>query len=183
MAIVDPKTHRVVGHVSVGAHPVAVAVGHGSVWIANADDGTVSRIDPETRKVLRTIGIGTPVSDLAVSGEAVWVANGSDGTVSRIDPGSNAVVATIDLRGPNLLAPIPVHALTLGAGAIWVASGDNRVVRIDPATNKVAAEIGVPSAPVDVTADEEAVWAESHCRTVGEDRAADERGHGHCCDR
>jgi basic membrane protein A len=160
VGIVDPKTNRVTGQVQVGARPVAVVVGHGSVWVANADDGTVSRIDPETRKVVKTIGIGAPVSDLAVGGEAVWVANGSEGTVSRIDPGSNAVVAEVDLRGPNRLAPSPVHALTRGAGAIWVASGDNRVVRVDPATSKVVAEISVPSAPVDLVVYEGAVWVE-----------------------
>jgi Uncharacterized conserved protein len=72
--------------VLVGRRPVALAIGHGSVWVANTDDGTVSRIHPDRREVIRTIGIGAPAIDLAVATDAVWVANGSDGTVSRIDP-------------------------------------------------------------------------------------------------
>ena len=97
--MIDPQRSRVVGHVRVGRRPVAVAIGHGSVWVANADDGTVSRIRPDRREVIRTIGIGAPAIDLAVATDAVWVANGSDGTVSRIDPRADAVVETIDLRG------------------------------------------------------------------------------------
>jgi YVTN family beta-propeller protein len=160
VAIVDPKTNRVVGQVPVGARPVSVVVGHGSVWVANADDGTVSRIDPRIRQVVKTIGIGAPVSDLAVSASGIWVASGSEGTVSQIDPESNAVVGEVDLRGPNPLAPRPVHAVAAGAGAIWATSGDDSVVRIEPATNKVTAQISVPSAPVDLAANRSAVWVE-----------------------
>src|ERR687895_379023 len=101
VAVIDPQRSRVVGHVLVGRRPVALAIGHGSVWVANADDGTVSRIHPDRREVIRTIGIGAPAIDLAVATDAVWVANGSDGTVSRIDPGADAVVETIDLRGSS----------------------------------------------------------------------------------
>ena len=87
------------GHVLVGRRPVALAIGHGSVWVANTDDGTVSRIHPDRREVIRTIGIGAPAIDLAVATDAVWVANGSEGTISRIDPSADAVVETIDLKG------------------------------------------------------------------------------------
>src|SRR5262249_36192430 len=66
VAVVDPEQARVVGHVLVGRRPVAVAGGHGSVWVANADDGTVSRIDPDRGEVIRTIGIGAPAIDLSV---------------------------------------------------------------------------------------------------------------------
>src|SRR5262245_29499218 len=38
VAVIDPESSRVVGHVSVGRRPVALAVGHGSIWVANADD-------------------------------------------------------------------------------------------------------------------------------------------------
>src|SRR5262245_33302867 len=64
VAAIDPQRSRVVGHVRVGRRPVALAIGHGSVWVANADDGTVSRIDPARGDVIRTIGIGAPAIDL-----------------------------------------------------------------------------------------------------------------------
>jgi DNA-binding SARP family transcriptional activator/DNA-binding beta-propeller fold protein YncE len=159
VAVVDPRRSRVVGHVGVGRRPVAVAIGHGSVWVANADDGTVSRIDPERHEVIRTIGIGAPAVDLAVAADAVWVANGSDGTVSRIDPSADAVVETIDLRGSSELAWNPMYAVAADDDSVWIAAGPHHLHRIDPATNEPLAVVDVGSAPVDVAVGEDAIWA------------------------
>src|SRR5262249_22690683 len=143
VAVIDSRRSRVVGHVLVGRRPVALAVGHGSVWVANADDGTVSRIDPDRNEVIRTIGIGAPAIDLAVATDAVWVANGSDGTLSRIDPSTDAVVETIDLRGSSELAWNPTYAVDANDDAVWVAVGTHHVIGIDPATNEPFATIDV----------------------------------------
>jgi DNA-binding SARP family transcriptional activator len=158
VAVIDPERARVVGHVLVGRRPVAVAGGHGSVWVANADDGTVSRIDPDRREVIRTIGIGAPAIDLSVGPDAVWVANGSEGTVSRIDPNADAVVETIDLRGSSELAWNPTYAVDAESEAVWIAAGPHHVVRIDPATNEPVAIIDVGYVPVGVAFGEEALW-------------------------
>jgi DNA-binding SARP family transcriptional activator/streptogramin lyase len=158
VAVIDPERARVVGHVLVGRRPVAVAGGHGSVWVANADDGTVSRIDPDRGEVIRTIGIGAPAIDLSVGPDAVWVANGSDGTVSRIDPNADAVVETIDLRGSSELAWNPTYAVDAESDAVWIAAGPHHVVRIDPATNEPVAIIDVGHVPVGVAFGEDALW-------------------------
>jgi DNA-binding SARP family transcriptional activator len=158
VALVDHEEARVVGHVLVGRRPVAVVVGHGSVWVANADDGTVSRIDPGRREVIRTIGIGAPAIDLAVGSDAVWVANGSEGTVTRIDPNADAVVDTIDLRGSSDLAWNPTYAVDTGGGLVWVAVGPRHVVRIDPATDEVVGKTDVRHVPVGVAFHEGTLW-------------------------
>ncbi len=158
VAVIDLQRSRVIGHVLVGRRPVALAIGHGSVWVANADDGTVSRIDPDRCEVIRTIGIGAPAIDLAVATDAVWVANGSDGTVSRIDPSADAVVETIDLRGSSELAWNPTYAVDADDGAVWIAGGTHHVLRIDPATNEPVAIIDVGRVPLCVALTDEAVW-------------------------
>jgi DNA-binding SARP family transcriptional activator/glutamine cyclotransferase len=158
VAVVDPQRSRVVGHVLVGRRPVALAIGHGSVWVANADDGTVSRIHPDRGEVIRTIGIGAPAIDLAATTDAVWVANGSDGTVSRIDPSVDAVVETIDLRGSSELSWNPTYAVDADDDSVWIAAGPHHVLRIDPATNEPFAIIDVGRAPVGVALGEEALW-------------------------
>jgi DNA-binding SARP family transcriptional activator len=158
VAVIDPQRSRVVGHVLVGRRPVALAIGHGSVWVANADDGTVSRIHPDRREVIRTIGIGAPAIDLAVATDAVWVANGSDGTVSRIDPSADAVVETIDLRGSSELVWNPTYAVDADDDSVWIAAGPHHVLRIDPATNEPSAIIDVGRVPVGVALGEEALW-------------------------
>ena len=158
VALIDLERSLIVGHVLVGRRPVALAIGHGSVWVANADDGTVSRIDADRREVIRTIGIGAPAIDLAVGTDAVWVVNGSDGTVSRIDPGADAVVETIDLRGSNELVWNPTYAVDADDDSAWIAAGPHHVLRIDPATNEPSAIIDVGRVPVSVAVGEEAVW-------------------------
>jgi YVTN family beta-propeller protein len=60
--------------VQVGDFPTAVAVGHGSVWVANAGEGTVSRIDPETRTIVATIRLGASPETIAVTDRVVLVA-------------------------------------------------------------------------------------------------------------
>jgi DNA-binding SARP family transcriptional activator len=158
VAVIDLQRSRVVGHVRVGRRPVAVAIGHGSVWVANADDGTVSRIDQDRHELIRTIGIGAPAIDLAVATDAVWVANGSAGTVSRIDPGADAVVETIDLRGSSELAWNPTYAVDADDDSAWIAAGPHHVVRIDPTTNEPSAIIDVGHVPVGVALGQEALW-------------------------
>jgi DNA-binding SARP family transcriptional activator/glutamine cyclotransferase len=158
VAVIDPEQARLVSYVLVGRRPVALAGGHGSVWVANADDGTVSRIAPDRCEVIRTIGIGAPAIDLSVGPDAVWVANGSDGTVSRIDPRADAVVETIDLRGSSEIAWNPTYAVAAESKAVWIAAGPRQVVRIDPETNEPVAIIDVGDVPVCVACGEGAVW-------------------------
>ena len=158
VAVIDLQRSRVVRHVLVGRRPAAVAIGHGSVWVANADDGTVSRIDQDRHELIRTIGIGAPAIDLAVATDAVWVANGSDGTVSRIDPSADAVVETIDLRGSSELVWNPTYAVDADDDSVWIAAGPHHVLRIDPTTNEPSAIIDVGHVPVGVALGQEALW-------------------------
>ena len=67
----DPGS-RTVRTITVGAHPVALAIGEGAVWVANAGDGTVSRIDPRTNAVVTT-HLGSSPGGIAVGGGRVWV--------------------------------------------------------------------------------------------------------------
>jgi DNA-binding SARP family transcriptional activator len=158
VAVIDSQRSRVVGHVLVGRRPVALAIGHGSVWVANTDDGTVSRIHPDRLEVIRTIGIGAPAIDLAVASDAVWVANGSAGTVSRIDPSADAVVETIDLRGSSELVWNPTYAVDADDDSVWIAAGPHHVLRIDPTTNEPSAIIDVGHVPVGVAIGHDTLW-------------------------
>jgi YVTN family beta-propeller protein len=158
VAVVDAKTLRVVDSLDVGSEPVAIVYGHDSIWVANSEDDTVSRINPETREVEATIGVPSPV-DLAVGAHAIWVAGGIDGTVSRIDPESNDVVATLDLRGRDPVVPRTVNGIAAGAGGVWAAVAGKELVRIDPARNRVVRSIDVGAAPLAVASEPGAVWA------------------------
>ena len=157
LAVVDLATRRVEASVRVGTSPNAIAYGHGSLWVANTDDETLSRIDPRTREVVATIGVG-PAVDLAIGPDAVWTANGIDGTVGRVDPESGVRIATIDLRGDDPVVPNTVNAVAVGGGAVWAAVARS-VVRIDPATNRVARVVKLGTTPFFVRYGHGSVWA------------------------
>jgi YVTN family beta-propeller protein len=44
---IDPKTAKAVQTIHVGHSPEGIAVGPKSVWVANGQDGTLTRIDPD----------------------------------------------------------------------------------------------------------------------------------------
>jgi peptide/nickel transport system substrate-binding protein len=98
----------------VGQEPSAIAVGRGAVWVANTQDGTVSRLDPDSASVIETIPVGSRPTGVATGGGGVWVANSLSGTVSRIDPETNEVVATADVGQ----AP---QGIAVAHGLVWTS--------------------------------------------------------------
>ncbi len=156
VAVIDPQRSRVVGHVPVGRRPVALAIGHGSVWVANTDDGTVSRIDPSADAVVETIDlrgsselVWNPTYAVDADDDSVWVAAGPH-HVLRIDPATNEPFASIDV------GQVPV-GVALGEEAVWVATTAERALRIEPHTNAASTEVPI-GPPVAVTAGKQAVW-------------------------
>jgi YVTN family beta-propeller protein len=83
----------------------AVTSGFGSIWSANADSKTISRIDPATNQIIATIHApGPEPTGITVGPDGVWFSqsgdvNGSpDGhTVARIDPSSDRIVQRVSV--------------------------------------------------------------------------------------
>jgi YVTN family beta-propeller protein len=159
---IDPQANRLVGRpVGTGASPQSLAVGGGSLWVANHDARTVARIDQASGRVVADIPVPSEPHRVAYGAGAVWVGNWHDDSVSRIDPATNRVVGS----------PIPIGAhhagnLVVGAGDLWVTSDyrvdgaaqDTVVVRIDAQTNRAVETIAVGGHPIDVAAAGGAVW-------------------------
>jgi YVTN family beta-propeller protein len=120
---------RVAATIPVGTSPVDVLVSQDAVWVANAGQGTVSRIDPATNTVTQTVQVGRNPIRLAAGFGSIWVANQTEQTLSRIDARSGQLRATIPTP---TLAP---NQLAVGAGSVWALAGYS-LLRIDPATNK-----------------------------------------------
>jgi YVTN family beta-propeller protein len=150
VAVINPVTDKLVGDISVGKRPAAVAVGEGGVWVANQDDRTISQIDPKTRKVVDTIGVGSDVHEIASGFGSVWVAGGTDGTVTRIDPRTGKTTTFG-------LGPQPVFWVATGAGGVWATSGEE-LVRIDPTSDRIAVKYPISGEPTGLTAGRRAVW-------------------------
>jgi streptogramin lyase len=106
------------------------------------------------------------VYDVAVTEGDVWVT--SHAGLFRVDPAS--VEATNVLPRDDLFGAEPGH------GALWISTGSGgRVLRIDPATSSVTAEIDIGAGPVThLTMSEDAVWVSAISDLVRIDPATNE---------
>ena len=121
LVVIDPSRNRIVGVVPVGHTPRGVAVGRDYVWVANSADGTISQIGKKSLSTVQTIGLGEQATDLVESAGSVWVATGIDNTLVQLDARSGGIQERLHLSSKDPTAS--AHAVTAGAGAIWVASG------------------------------------------------------------
>jgi YVTN family beta-propeller protein len=112
VAAFNPATDQLTADLAVGVRPQGVAVGEGSVWVANTDDRTVSRLDPSALELVRTIPVGVYPSDVAAGPLGVWVVSGPSGRLLRID--RKGAIALGYTCGKSA-------SVTLGAGSLWAS--------------------------------------------------------------
>jgi streptogramin lyase len=160
LVAVDAATNSVglrFPELSHGEH-TGVAVGDGSVWMANVDSGVISRRDARTGQVTaRTDGPRLP-TDLVFGDGSLWVLTGAarqeaqgPGSVVRIDPRTDRIV-------DSYVMGIRPRAIAFGLGAAWVANGDSSSVsRIDAASGTVTT-IPLDQPPLSIAAGDAGVW-------------------------
>jgi serine/threonine protein kinase/DNA-binding beta-propeller fold protein YncE len=129
-----------------------VATGAGSVWIANRELDTVTRVDAGSRQVEGDpIQVGREPDSLAAGLGAMWVTNTSDNSVTRLDLGSGKSLGT----HPVGAAP---EGILVARGSAWIANGgDGTVTRLDSGGNETATT-SVGTAPVQLAATSDSVW-------------------------
>lgn len=149
----------------------APVVGFGSLWVANCSDKCIYRINRTTGEVIAKIRTGLANKfgelSLAVGAGSVWVLSDSAGILTRINPIKNQIQKRIKVQ------PLS-YCVAFGYDAVWVtntgsvvynwntgeAIAKNRgsIQRINPRTNKVAAQINVGLAPLFIAVGENSVW-------------------------
>ncbi len=134
LAAIDARSNNIVGSVSVGVRPSAVATGMNSIWVTNVYDKTLSRVDPHTLSPQRTIPLPSTPTGLAVGFGSVWVVSGTAGSISRVDPGTDQVAIT-----KKVTQSAPGGSATVGAGSVWAAYGNALVARVDRTSGRVLA--------------------------------------------
>jgi YVTN family beta-propeller protein len=145
----QPTTTGLPRHVQatirVGKAPGAVVVEGSSVWVANSEERTVSRIDPATDGVVATIPVGGRPTHLTAASGAVWVTTPQG--MQWIDPKLNRVVQTVPLRAG------PGDAELAFDGCLWVSFNDGTVRRLNPFDGQQLASISVASEGASALAD------------------------------
>ena len=155
----------------VGVAPAALALGNGSLWVANTVDQSVSRIDLASRKVVHAVPVGGVPVSLAVGRNGVWVVRRrSDGfpELIKIDPALRRRGA--GSAGAARRAVGSAASVAAGADAVWVAAEAGSLERLDPGGKAITASIDTGNSPTSVAVGAGAVW-------VGDARRQQRRPH------
>jgi branched-chain amino acid transport system substrate-binding protein len=97
---IDPRTNKVVQRIDLETRDLdGLAVGGGSVWATDLQEGLLWRIDPGPDPIARSIEVGFGVTAVAYGRGAVWVTNFVRDELVRVDAQTNKVTARIPLAG------------------------------------------------------------------------------------
>jgi YVTN family beta-propeller protein len=167
VAEIDPQKNRVVGQVQVGARPDSIGFGSGSLWVANLEDQTVSRIDP-TSLTVKLIPVTDTPTGLATSPGAVWVVGSTPTspsvTVRRIDPRFNNIAGKT--RIGNVVPGGPGSVATQG-NAVWVAPSSGLLSRLSTRSTQAVQQVDPNAGPTAIAVGAGAVWVtDSDANTV-----------------
>ena len=136
---IDPVTNKVSAEISVAPGSYTAVYGYNLVWVSSTQKSLVSVIHPATNRVIAEIPVDKNPRFMAAGEGYVWTLNQGTGTVTKIDPRTLKVVATIEVGVPGTGGDIAT-----GEGAVWLSIRAMPVIRIDPASNKVTAQLTGP---------------------------------------
>ena len=138
--------------IPVGGEPTAIAFSHGSLWVADGQNGRVEQVDSGTNRVVDSLPAGNAPRGVTVAGGAVWLTSAVDGQVDRLDLTHRGRINRIDIAGGPA-------AIAAGAGAVWVAGEDDGVVtKLDRRSGRVLKPIGVGNGPAAIAIGYGGVW-------------------------
>src|SRR4051812_4003692 len=132
------------------------------VWVSNEPKNAVARLDPKSAAAtVFTVG-KHPCSGLAAGFGSLWVPNCGDATITRLDLKEGKTQATF----PMTIADSE-GGVAIGAGSFWILTDrKGTLARVEPATNKIVAEIYVAPGSYAVAFGGDAVWVTSSEKNV-----------------
>ncbi len=151
IAIIDPKTLKILGAVPTGqveSHMLAISHDGNRGYTANVGPGTVSVLDLNARKTLAIIPISKTTQRISITPDdsMVFTADQKKPQIAVIDTASNKVKSWIPL-------PAIGFGTTVSLDGRWLLAtmpDANKVAVIDLHTMKVAHVIEVPAAPQEI---------------------------------
>jgi streptogramin lyase len=142
---IEPRTLRTTATIRdatttiEGSEP-KLAFAHGSVWISSPAESNVARIDPERGTVQRQPLV--EAVGISAGAGAVWVADNA-----------NAVWRFGGSKPQKIRVGAHPRDVAASTKSVWVAdSGDQALVRLDPASRRVVASVKLHHHPIAVAA-------------------------------
>jgi YVTN family beta-propeller protein len=166
VAVLDPRSDRIVAQVPIPGQPSLVAADGRSVWVASSASGTISRIDGRTLRATKAVPVNTEPYDLVATDDAVWLIDPERPALVKVDSayGSVAkrrvlpVIRDREQRAVMGGGPGGV-GVDVGRGAVWVANGTTRLLKLDPLNAGVIKAFDVGGQLNDVAVGARTVWA------------------------
>ena len=142
-----------------------MAIGAGSLWMANDSAFTITRVDLAKSEVVAEIkASGDPQSacevcnpqSVAASGDQIWFTDRARRAVSRIDPKTNRIVESI----PVGILP---YDIAIDGDTLWITDFDGGlVVRVDTGKNRVVSKLDDFNEPTGIVVGAGSVWVIDH---------------------
>jgi DNA-binding beta-propeller fold protein YncE len=116
---------------SVGNDPLGMAFDGANVWVANFDDGTVSKLRANDGSLQGTFTIGSGVEPYGVTydGANIWVSNSASGTVTKLQGSTGKILGTFTVGShPGWMA--------FDGANIWVPNGTSSLTKLRASDGK-----------------------------------------------
>ena len=91
---VDPRSGRVLAHMSTPVDVTSVRAGGGAVWAVSGQEGRIAKIDPATARVVARNRLRGWASDLAAGDGFVWLSVVPGNVVFKLSADDLAVAGT-----------------------------------------------------------------------------------------
>lgn len=153
IARINPNSNEIVAKMELDGMPEDIEVGQGGVWVTDSSYDQVLQLNSNSNIIKAKIPLDQPAGEIATSPGIVWVANNTTQSITKIDSASHEIKQIINL--PNIST---ISDLCFGAGALWVASIDGTLTKIDPDTNKITASIKLSSPPENIAVGSNSIW-------------------------
>jgi DNA-binding beta-propeller fold protein YncE len=148
--------------------PLGVAAEGGAVWVTEYLAGNLVRIDTSTNRITDRIRVGPHASRPIIQNGFVWVLDDLGGAVIAVDARTKQLSTKIT-NWPGRLRAV---GLAAGDGSLWALlpaqyfqdpakTRPSHLVRVDPASGTVLADIPVPGNATGVAVGGGAVWVVS----------------------
>jgi hypothetical protein len=175
---IDPATNKIAGQIVLVAgasplitapiDPIGLALDGSSLWVSDFDQSLVLRVDTVSKKVTNVVAVDHP-DGLAIGFGSLWVIEHRKAAVARIDLARGAISSTIALpgSGPHPVCGMCVDTIVSSPDGIWVPLNFGKgIVRIDPTTNAVSAQIRLDRRDDSLAAGAGAIWVAAWDGTI-----------------
>jgi DNA-binding SARP family transcriptional activator/streptogramin lyase len=125
---------RVTRAFPVGGSPASLAVAGDSLWVANYEDETVTRINRSTGTAI-TIGVRGHPTGITSFRRRVWVWT-LEGSLVAIDPRYDSAGGPIPLASEIVGARAPGGQITVSDGDLWITAPLATMIRADAADGR-----------------------------------------------